>query len=169
MNRKMIAAFALSALALSGCASTLPSGSPSAPETASSASSSQPSTKVLGDTATYSDGLRVTLSKAKAFKPSEYAAGAESASHAVVLTATIENGSSTPFDPSLFTVSASSDEVEAESIFDSENGINGSPDTTLLPGHKVKFKIALAVNDPSDLTIEVSPSFEHGNVVFQSR
>jgi hypothetical protein len=49
---------------------------------------------------------------------------------------------------------------------DSENDVMGGLDTTLLPGREAVFKIAYSVTNPADIVLEVSPDFEHENVIY---
>lgn len=124
----------------------------------------------FGEAFTWEDGIAVTIGAPTPFTPDEFAielAGGESAAY-LAFEVTVVNGSSANFDPSMFTTTLQSANVEAEEIFDSGNGFGGSPSTTLLPGREAKFKIGYGVTDPADLVLEVSPSFEHEDAIFTS-
>jgi hypothetical protein len=116
---------------------------------------------------TYDDGLGVKVSDLTDFAPSESAAFDEAPAYLQV-TVTITNNTGTDFDPSGFYATASSGGVEAPEIFDSENGIDGSPTTTVIPGKSVSFPIAFSVQDPADFLLEITPSFEHDSTIFMT-
>lgn len=120
----------------------------------------------FGETTTYEDGLEVTVGAPKPFKASETAAGAEGFPAAVAFDVVIVNGTGANFDPSLFSTTLQSANTEGSEVYDSEQNVGGSPSTTLLPGREAKFRIAYAVQDPADLVLEVSPSFEHNAALF---
>jgi hypothetical protein len=122
----------------------------------------------FGESITYEDGVTLTVSAPTPYTPSEYAAGAEGVTAAVAFDVTIVNGTQANFDPSFFSTTLQSANVEGSEIYDSENGLEGSPSTTLLPGREAKFRIAYGVTNPADLVLEVSPSFEHNNAIYAS-
>ncbi|MER5633683.1 DUF4190 domain-containing protein [Streptomyces nitrosporeus] len=114
-----------------------------------------------GDTAAYDDGLEVTVGKAAAYTPDEFAIGHTEGDKAYTVEVVIENKSEEKFDTALATVNAraGSDGVEAEQIFDGTigEGFTG----TVLPGKKATVKFAFdAPADAKNLTVEVSPGFE---------
>lgn len=124
-----------------------------------------PKNPKFGQTYTWENGLAVTVSTPKPFKPSEYAA-AEKATAYLEWTVTIVNGTKDNYDPSLFSTTLQSANTEASEVFDMENGFEGSPSTTLLPGRESKFKIGYGVQDPKDLVLEVTPGFEYESAIF---
>lgn len=148
-------------------ASSTPSSSSEAPEPAPSSedTAEDADTLAFGETATFQDGLSVTVSAPKAFKPSEWAAGGK-AKHNVYVTVTIVNKTGKPYDPSLFYATMQSANVEAETVFDTDNGLEGSPDTKVLNGREAKFKIGFNVTDPKDLVLEVAPGFDYNSVLY---
>ncbi|MFE7950886.1 DUF4352 domain-containing protein [Streptomyces sp. NPDC057426] len=114
-----------------------------------------------GDTAIYDD-IKVTVSEATTYKPSEFAAGHTEGNKAYQVTVVIENGGKKKFDAALVTLSARAgkDGVTAEQIFDEKvgTGFSGS----ILPGRKSTVVYAFdAPNDAKDLSVEVSPGLEH--------
>jgi len=166
----------LAALLLAGCGGTTGSTDSSEPAgtNADSTASAEPATDQgdgttkFGGTYTYEDGLSVTVSTPKKFKPSEYAF-VEDAEAYVAMTVKIVNKTGKPYDPSLFYATMQSGNEEAEQVFDSENDIGGSPDTKVLNGREVKFKIGYGVKDPKDLVLEVNPeSLTYDAAIFTS-
>ncbi|WP_043110033.1 DUF4190 domain-containing protein [Paraoerskovia marina] len=121
----------------------------------------------FGSTYTYDDGLAVTISEPESFTPGEWAFGGEDAPAHVKFTITVDNGTDEPFDPSLFTTSLASGGAESDSVYDDD--ISGSPDTKVMPGKSVSFVVGYGVEDPDDLTMEVSPDFlEHEEILVAS-
>lgn len=120
----------------------------------------------FGESYEWEDGLVVTVSAPTEFVPSEYAYVGEGSTAYLTFDVTIVNGSAVNFDPTLFFTSMQSGNTEATEIFDSANGYEGSPQTTLLPGREAAFKIGYGVADPSDLVMEVTPSFEYEGVFY---
>lgn len=118
----------------------------------------------FGATKTYTDGLSITISKGKTFKPSEYAAG--KGKFFVKYTVTIVNGTAKMFEPGMFTASVQSGNVEGEQVFDSEKGIMGSPSTKLLKGREAKFVIGFGVENLKDVVLEARPSFSHEAAIY---
>lgn len=172
----MAAAVVLSVLLASGCVTK--TGEKSDREVGSNASSSeaQPaeeasdqapedSTLTFGETYKYEDGVSIRVGKPKPFKPSEYAAADEAPAY-LSFEVVIVNGGAEPFDPSVSTASLQSGDTEASEVFDTENGFDGSPSTKVLPGRQTKYKIGFGVQNPKDLVLEFSPSFEHESQIF---
>jgi hypothetical protein len=58
---------------------------------------------------------------------------------------------------------------EAESIFDSARGLNGTPSTAVLPGREVRWEEGYTVKDPADLVYQVQPSFDHEATYFVTK
>lgn len=175
--RKPLIAITAALLLVSGCSSTggaADSSPPTGTNAASRAATQEPAASqtpaddgevAFGSAFTWEDGLSVTVSKPKAFKPSEFAAGAEGKHH-VVITVTVVNKTGKAFDPSLITMTLQSGDNESSQIFDSEHGIKGSPDTKLLNGRQAKFKAAFSVANPKDLVLELAPDFEHDSALW---
>lgn len=121
----------------------------------------------FGTRFTYEDGLVVSVARPVIFHPSEYAAK-EKAHAYVVLKVTVINGTGKRYDPSVFNTSVQSSNVEGSSVYDSENGLEGAPSTSVLPGRETTFKVAFGVADPKDLVVEVTPGFEYEASIFTS-
>jgi hypothetical protein len=149
-----------------------PTESSSAKEAARSSEESEPAPPVnpkFGETYTYEDGLAVTVSPPQPYTPSEWAFVGEPRPPAfIVFDVKIVNGTQQNYDPVIFSVTMQSANVEEEQVFDSADGIEGSPSTVLLPGRESVFRIAFGATNPNDLVMEVSPSFEHQSVIFTS-
>jgi len=124
---------------------------------------------VFGNTFTYVNGLAVTISPPQPYTPTDTAYISEPAPPAfVVFDVTIVNGTATNYEPTLFSATMQSANVESDPVFDSGGGINGSPSTVLLPGRETVFRMAFGATDPADLVLEVSPGFEYDPAVFTS-
>lgn len=174
--KKTLSIFALIAagsLALSGCAEsgTVEKGGAANTSSASSAPADKPAEQAaeksdpqFGDKFVFDDGLALSITKPEAFKPSEYAMTGEG-KH-VIMTVTLDNGTSEDYKPSLAHFTASSGGEEAEQIFDSQNKLDGGPSTTVKPGKSVKFKIGFSVADVKDITLDASPGFDHKSITF---
>jgi hypothetical protein len=180
--RKSIAIVLAAAFALSGCGGT--SGRVSDEEVAgsnrpteTSPAESTPTTEApppvvnpkFGETYTYEDGLVVTIGTPQPYTPSESAAVGEPRPPAfVVFDVTVVNGSQANYEPAIFSVSLQSANVEEQQVFDSANGIGGTPTTPILPGREAAFRLAFGATNPNDLVMQVSPSFEHEPIIFTS-
>lgn len=83
----------------------------------------------------------------------------EAKTHALVVT--ITNGSTENFDPSSVLPTMLSGGLVASYVYDDKNGgLGGTPNTTLLSGRTVSFKVGFGVADPKDIVIEVPIGFE---------
>jgi hypothetical protein len=120
----------------------------------------------FGQAFTYSDGLSVTVGPPTPYQPSDTSAGAEGAAAVVSFDVTIVNGTPKPYDPAGVYITMQSANTEATEVYDSENGLNGSPSTTLLPGREAKYRVGYGVADPADLVMEVAPGFEYEAAIF---
>jgi hypothetical protein len=123
----------------------------------------------FGDIAAFEDGLEVGASAPAPFTPAEWASGGDGFTQFVRIDITLTNGTAEAFDPTLTYVTLSSAGAEGSEVFDSGNGIVGGPTTSLLPGQSVTFPVVFGVNDPADLTLEVSPGvWEYDTVIFST-
>lgn len=122
----------------------------------------------FGDAFVYDNGDAVTVSAPAEFSPSEWSFGGEGFPRHLRFEITFTNGSDEPFDPSMFSVTASSAGIEADSVFDSEQGIEGAPTTSVLPGASVTFVYAFGVHDMDDLVLEGAPSWDHESFLYAS-
>lgn len=179
MNKILVAIAAVALLSACGTAATpgavaeqtgsnRPAATSEAPaaEPAPEVSTADPNEPVaFGSTKTYTDGLQVTVSKGTKFTPSESAAGTEKFKTFVKYTITVVNGTGKVFDPSMFTSSAQSANLEGSAVYDGE-GMGGGPSTKLLKGREAKFTIGFGVSDANDVVLQVQPSFEYQSVLF---
>jgi hypothetical protein len=171
----------ITALALTGCGtpatlgaapvqtgSNRPSADPEAAVPDPAETTISPDELVAFDSPySYGDGLQVTVSKGKTFRPSQYAAGKEEFKSFVKYTVVIVNGTEKVFDPSSFMASVQSSNVEGSQVFDGEDGgMGGGPTTKLLKGREAKFVIGFGVEDPKDVVLQITPSFEHNVMLF---
>ena len=114
----------------------------------------------LGETFTWEDGLAVTLGKPVLLKDFEYPDLLMRDQRAYTFKVTVKNGTSERYDPSEFFATASSGEDEVDSLFDSANKLNGSPDTVILPGQSRTWLIGFPVTKGEGIQIEVSPTLD---------
>lgn len=118
----------------------------------------------FGEDWEYEDGMTVKVTAPTAFTPSTYAAGGEGHQSHIKTSVTITNGTSASFDPTLAMDTVTSGGAEGDPVFD--DGLEGSPMATLLPGRSITYDVGYGVNDPSDVTIEVSPDWDHEPAIF---
>ena len=120
----------------------------------------------FGESATFDDGLVLNVSKPKVFKPSEYAA-TDKAKAYVKFTITLVNKTDATFDPAMVYATVQSANVEASTVYDSENGLDGGPNTKLLKGREAKWQVAFGVEDPKDLVMEINPgAFDYADILY---
>ena len=180
--RTSLVGLALAAVVtLNGCTGAIPLADPTEPvtqgptettsplEPSEEPTTSEPSstpedlTLRFGETVTYQDGLAITVSKPKRFKPSEYSVYPEDADLYVKFTVTVKNGTNRRLDPSGITTTASSGEEEMEEVYDTENKLDGNPQTKLLKGKTVKYQIGYGSLKGKDFVLEVSPTCLDGD------
>lgn len=123
----------------------------------------------FGEAVVYEDGLEVSVSAPVPFTPSEWAAGGEDYPSHVLVDVTITNGTDAPFEPTLVYLTASSAGTEGDQVFDSDNGLEGGPMTSVLPGQSVTFTAGFGVTDPADVLVQVAPGmFEYDDALFST-
>jgi len=115
----------------------------------------------------WEDGLEIAVGQPVVFTPSEYAAGTGKGT-SVKFKITITNKTGKAYDASMLTTSAQSNTEEAEEIFDTENGLGGSPSTQVLAGRTVTFSVGYTVANAKDVVLEVKPGFDYKPAMFQS-
>ncbi len=119
---------------------------------------------LFGETLTRDDGLELTVSEPQPFTPSEWAAGGEGSAQHVRFEITITNGTAEKFDPSMIYPTVTSGGVEGEEVFD--EGLDGAPMTTVLPGKSVTFPIGFGVEDAADVLMEIELDWEDEPALF---
>jgi hypothetical protein len=126
-----------------------------------------PAFGVFGDTIGYDDGISVTVDPPSEFSPSETAAFDEAPTY-VRFSITVVNDGDQALDLTLFSNTAQSGQSESSQVFDSAQGLEGSPYTSLLPGRSVSWDVGFGVEDPNDIVMQLSPTWDHEEVVFAS-
>ena len=142
---------------------------PTETEPASSSSEPEPepaaetydSTVPFGETFEWEDGVKVMIETPTAFTPTEYAAGGEGYEHHVKMKVTIVNDSDAPLDASFTSPTVQSGQREGDEVFDVDNGLEGSPLSSILPGRTVTFESGYGIDDPSDIVAEFAPTWDH--------
>jgi len=122
----------------------------------------------LGEAFTYNNGLAVTVGQPSPYTPSHSQSGASPGDKYVVFTITVINKTATNYEPGSFRATVQSANVEGNSVYDSANGIGGSPTTLVLPGRESKFKLAFGVADPKDPVVQVTPGYSYKPAIFTS-
>lgn len=115
---------------------------------------------------TYDDGITLTITAPEAFTPSEYAFTGTDWPAYIRFDITLTNGTDVPFDPAGAYGTLSSGGQEGEAVFDTDNGLDGTPMTPVLPGKSITWSEGYGVADPADLTFQVAPGFEHEPALF---
>lgn len=157
-------------LLLTGCSTGgAPSGdkAPAAASTPAAKATPKSTTAKFGEVYKYDDGVTISVSAPVAFKPGQYAAGADQAQN-IMMTFTIVNGSAKNLNPLAFP-KVSSASVEASSVFDSENTalVGFAPTTVILPGGKSTWTEGFSVADATKLIVQFSPApFKYDDAIF---
>ncbi len=143
-----------------------PTTAPEIPSTSAATSTRRPPAQNprFGEAYRYDDGLSVTIAPPTPYSPSE-SASTNDPGHYVAFAVTVVNGSSDNYDPDFFQTTCQSDNLEAERVFDSSQGV-GSPSTTVLPGREVAFTVVFKVSNPADTVLEVTPGFDYEPAIF---
>ena len=167
MKRIMVCVGMVGVLAVAGCGggpevSDPPAGQavsdPAAAEGGASSSSAAPVADVheWGATATWPDGVKVTVGEPVSYKPSQYAAGVTSGVPVVAVPVTVVNGSEKPIEAADVYVRATSGDVDAEAVFD--EGVD-FPSSRIMPGKSLRFRSAFS-RPGDDLVVTVDHGFE---------
>ncbi|WP_282828771.1 hypothetical protein [Gulosibacter sediminis] len=122
---------------------------------------------------TYDDGVSISMSQPSEFTPTnlDYMPRAEGDT-SVVFKVVLTNNSSEVLEPIVFP-EASSGGKPAIMVADVGNpdypNLGMAPTMSILPGQTIEFYTAFNVADPSNITLEVSPtSFKYENAIFTS-
>lgn len=121
----------------------------------------------LDDTVTYDSDVEVKLSKFARGTSSSY--GSPENTPYVRFGVRVKNNGKATVDTSAFTASCSygKDGKPSESIFDTERGLNGGPDTKLLAGRSITVTWACELpKAEKTIQIEVSPDMESESAIF---
>ncbi|WSQ13341.1 hypothetical protein OG604_39475 [Streptomyces sp. NBC_01231] len=121
----------------------------------------------LDDTVTYESDVEVSLSKFSRGVSGEYASP-EKTSY-VKFTVKVVNGGDKTLDATMLTVNCSygQDGSSSESIFDSEAGLDGGPDTKVLAGRSLNVPWGCELPKGEKLLqVEVAPDFDSETAIF---
>ncbi|MFD6420086.1 hypothetical protein [Streptomyces sp. NPDC060194] len=141
--------------------------SPSAEDTGGTTSAPGDQPLALTDTATYGNGVEVTLSGFERGTSTDSAAPENTA--LVRFDLRIVNNSSETVTPSELSVSCAygAEGRAGEQVFDTAAGLDGPPDTSLLAGRSVTVPIACTLPpEETFVQIEISPDHDSGTAVF---
>ena len=127
-------------------------------------------TLAFGQSYTWDDGVTLTVSKGKKFKPGKYSAGGEKAEDYLKYSITVVNKSTKPLDLALTYITVQSDNKEAEQVFDSSNDLEGSPSTKLLKGRESEWDVGFGVANSRDVVMEIAiqDDFERPSLIYTS-
>lgn len=142
-----------------------PEGEPSAPPEEPAADQEIK----FGASYTWDDGVSLTVSKPAKFKPGEYSR-VKGAKGYLKYTVTVVNKSTKPLDLAITYITVQSGNREAEQVFDTENGLEGSPSTKLLKGRESQFDVGFGVANPNDVVMEVAlqDNFERPSLIYSN-
>ena len=127
------------------------------------AAPTQDAAEKFGSTATWPDGVSLTISKPQPFEPSEYAAGVDGVRKFAVVEVTLSNGSSAPIEASNALLRATSGNGGAGTVFDGDRST--LPTSRVLPGKSLKWRQAFG-QPGGDLVVTADWNFQ-GPVTFQ--
>lgn len=146
--------------AVSESASVAPSPSESVSEEA------EPSelTKPFGSTFTWDDGVAITVSKPKAYKPDEFAAIIDDSKSFVIVSVTVKNGSEEAVESISLNLRATTGEREAGSVFDDTSTL---PTVKVLPGKSLKWSQAFGVDKGAPFVLTVDYGFGNATGIYQ--
>lgn len=86
----------------------------------------------------------------------------------LVFQITVINGTKDTFNPGVMQTSLQSGDVAGSDVIDMGNGIGMPPQTLLLPGRSVTYKVAFGVKDAKNLVLQVTPDFQSKPALFTS-
>jgi hypothetical protein len=179
MKITRFATTAAAAMILASCASTSsePTDEPSAgtnrptAEQTTAAPDPEPTTAppselAFGQTATFDDGLQVSVSAPDdyAFEYADDPTMDGGLPAYLIWTVTVVNGTTAPYDPTMFLASVQSDNIEATDV----SWMLDYASTSILPGREGTFTVAFGVNNAADLVMQVTPGFEYEPVFFKT-
>jgi hypothetical protein len=182
MILRNIAAVLIAAAVLTACGGS-PTNTPAATVTVTQTAASEPVTppsttssttttestltKNFGSTFTWPDGIAVTVSKPAPYTPSSSAAKQTGDKKFISVETTLKNGTKAPIEASQFYAKATTGDREAHEVFDSGQGMGGSPSSTILPGKELKWKTAWGVEEGKPFVMTVSYSFDRSPGIYQ--
>lgn len=177
--KKTVLSFTVAAALLTGCAqqdgetAEPAAGSNRPTATAEPAETTAPETTApvedmtlaFGEAFTYENNVQVMVGPPQEFQPGEYASKDEAPAY-VSFDVTIVNNSTEVYDPAVFSATVQSANVEAGTVFSSEQGFDGAPSTAVLPGRETKFKLGYGVQNPADIVMDLAPGYDYQNIYY---
>ncbi len=159
-------------LACGGFGADTPSKSQGDPTASTSAdAAADPVAKIGVEGFTYKDGLQVQVLSAKKSKAGAYAVGVKPGQVVVRVTVKLTNKSKATVDLALVQVSlkAGADGLQAEQVFDHENGLANGFTGSVAPGRNASavYGFAVAPADASKVNIEVTPGLNYSASIFE--
>jgi hypothetical protein len=112
-------------------------------------------TVAFGKAYRWDDGVTLTVSKPKNFRPSEFAVVDKSKRY-LRFTVTVANKSGKPIDLGLTYISVQSGNKEAVHVFDYPTGLKGPPDAKVQKGRESEYDVGFGVANPKDIVMEVA-------------
>ncbi|QCB94877.1 hypothetical protein [Cellulomonas shaoxiangyii] len=107
---------------------------------------------------TYADGLAVEVAAPQPFTPSRTAVGGD-AGTPVLFQVTVTNDTGATYRASTLEVTATSGGLEAEPVWDPDQGVELSgPMFAVPPGGAVQFRVGFAVREPDDVRLTIVPA-----------
>ncbi len=138
------------------------------PSASSSSATTSATAKLGGSPFTYPSGLMVKVSAAAPYTPSRESANMGTFKMAMVFDITVTNGTKSNFNPGIIQTSVQSGDTAGSDIIDVGNGVGMPPQTQLLPGRSVTYKVAFGVKDAKNLVLQVTPDYQSGPALFTS-
>lgn len=168
--KSLLAAAFVGAMLLTGCSvqqSSVekPTSAPAA-DTADAPAESGTKAVEFGSTITYNDGLAVTVSEPKHYKPSHVAAGVTKGEKAYVFEVSITNGTNEDFDPFTDSTVSSGSEMSSQISDVGNDNIGFGAMSVILPGKTLTWKEAYSIKDVDDIVFQLSPGFEYDDAIF---
>jgi hypothetical protein len=121
----------------------------------------------FGQSFTYEDGTVVTIAAPTSYQPSSTALVGSGAARAVAMKVTVTNGTVKPLSLALVSIQATAGEQAVEQVFDSAQGIGGTPSQTLPSGKRQTFTVVFGLPPgPTELRVEVHPGLFNYQPVF---
>lgn len=123
----------------------------------------------FGQYVSWQNGVSVAVSEPTEFTPGEYVEVVEGATY-VMFTIRVTNDGAGAYNSGWMSVSAQSGSSEADSVFDSENGVSSTSPYVVLKqgGSAIEFPLAFAVEDPADIVLQVRPNYGDDEAYFTS-
>lgn len=139
-----------------GSNAQLEGDSPLPEDEAASPSEEPEEPPTFGETYTWDNGLSVKIGEPQDFTPSEYAAFDQAPNYRT-FEITIVNNTGAQVDAAGAYVSVQSGDQEMSEVFDTDNGLDGSPTTPILDGRQTRYLIGFGIQRPDDIVMQFDP------------